>query len=148
MITTSKNNCSGKIWGAYRDVSGRVYACSRNATVKRDGQWYCWQHDPERQEADKKKRRAADDAKWDRRSAMYARRARDAKLAELVTPELAELLEQLAGMAVLIASETEARYGIDDSLAMKQSHWVDEARALAARIRQESPVPERKEKDE
>ena len=24
------------------------YQCTRIATVSREGEWYCWQHDPER----------------------------------------------------------------------------------------------------
>ena len=126
---TIKHKCAGKIWGAYRDVSGRVYACSRNATVKRDGQWYCWQHDPERQEADKKKRRAAEDAKWDKRSAMWARRAHNYRLAALVTPGLAALLGRLANCIFPgkhgVASDV--RQCIEDR---------ETARTLAARIKE------------
>ena len=92
---TTKRECSEK---AYHHLGnwGQWDPCSRKATVERDGKWYCWQHDPERVEADKKKRRASEDAKQNKRSAMYARRARNARLATLVTPELAALLEALA----------------------------------------------------
>ena len=120
---TVKRDCSGKIWGAYRDVSGRVYKCSRNATVKHDGKWYCWQHDPRRVKADKEKRRAADEAKMDGRAAMWKRRTRNAKLAALVTPELAGLLERLASI-------------IDSRRGPGTAQTTYTARALAARIRE------------
>ena len=121
---TSKHKCAGKIWSDNpRDGSGRVYSCTRNATIEHDGQWYCWQHDPERVEADKKKRRADSDAKMDRRSAMYDRRARDARLAALVNEETAALLEQLA-------------WHIDSRKATESSQATYTARALAARIRE------------
>jgi len=113
---TTKHKCAGKIWGAYRDVSGRVYPCARPATVERDGVWYCWQHDPEWVKADKKKRRAAENAKADRQSAMWRRRARNARLAELVTPELLALIERTGHYAEVADAE--------------------EARTLAARIRE------------
>lgn len=93
------NECSGKVRGIYRDVSGRVYPCARPATVERDGEWYCWQHDPERVRVDKEKRLAAGRAELDRHRAIYTRRARNAKLAALVTPELMELLGRLADYA-------------------------------------------------
>ena len=63
-------------------------------------------------------------------------RAHNARLGALVTEETAALLDTLADMAVLIASETEARYSIDSPLAVKQSKQVDEGHALAARIRE------------
>lgn len=39
--------------------------CWRRATVERDGQWYCFQHDPERVERLRLERQAAEKAKWD-----------------------------------------------------------------------------------
>lgn len=51
----------------------------------------------------------------------------------LATPELAELLERLADMAVRIASEI---YSVDARLAIEQSRHADSANALAARIRE------------
>lgn len=129
---TVKHDCSGKIWGAYRDVSGRVYKCHRNATVERNGKWYCWQHDPERVEADKKKRRADSDAKMDRRSAMYDRRARNAKLAPLVTPGLADLLERLADYARQAAKAAKG-YPDDVDCAYNDEEIT---RELATRIRE------------
>jgi len=121
---TTKHDCSGKIWGAYRDVSGRVYKCSRNATIKRNGQWYCWQHDPERVAGDKEKRRVADKAKMDRYTARWETRALNAKLAALVTPGLAALLERL--------SEILPTWG--DGAVHRAD--LDEASTTAARIRE------------
>jgi len=57
-------------------------------------------------------------------------------LVELVTPELAALLEQLTDMAVQIALETEAHYGIDHPLAIRRNKRIENARALAVRIRE------------
>ena len=76
-IPQEVHKCEGKVHGDYRDVSGRVYPCSRKGTVERDGKWYCWQHDPERVRADKEKRegkwKTEQDIKtrrWKRRGAM------------------------------------------------------------------------------
>lgn len=58
---TDKKRCEGTA----ADVSIRItqfYQCTRNATVKVGGKWYCWQHDP----AYKKKKESERDAKWDR----------------------------------------------------------------------------------
>ena len=58
------------------------------------------------------------------------------ELVELVTPELAGLLESLADMALQIVLETEAAYDIGHPLAIRRSKHVDDARALVARIRE------------
>lgn len=71
----AEHKCAGKKYGAYRDVAGRAYPCSRQGTVERDGKWYCWQHDPERMKADKEKRHAKWQAETDTRSARWARQA-------------------------------------------------------------------------
>lgn len=91
---TTRHKCAGKTWS---DIGHqRVYRCSRNATIERDGKWYCWQHDPIRVEADKQKRRARWDARHDREAAKWERRTRNAKLAALASEETAALLERLA----------------------------------------------------
>lgn len=118
-MTTHK--CSGKVWGSYYDVSGRIYPCNRPATIERDGEWYCWQHDPERVKVDAEKRERQEEAKREKRFAMYRRQARDTKLATLVTLETAELLERLAIDSL--------EYGAHGDLAVQ-------ARALAAQIRE------------
>ena len=118
---TTKHDCSGKIWGAYRDVSGRVYKCHRNATVQRDGKWYCWQHDPEYIARKATERQAAWQAGMDRKVAKYRRIARNARLGALVvTLKSAALLERLAQYANLYDAP-ESAYN---------------ARELAARIRE------------
>jgi hypothetical protein len=38
-----------------RNLFGR---CDRRATVERDGRWFCWQHDPERFQAERAARAA------------------------------------------------------------------------------------------
>ena len=91
---TVKHDCSKKwVWA----VTGS-HRCFRNATVERDGKWWCWQHDPERVKIDREKRRAGWQAKMDRKDAKYARIARNARLAALVTPELATLLEKAGNL--------------------------------------------------
>ena len=128
---TTRHECPGRV--ADRELRGMIYSCQRNATVERNGQWYCWQHDPERMEANREKRMATWDAKQDRRSAMYACRARNARLAQLVTLELAALLEQLA-------QNTEILINSDDSPnSLPVRKWRREVKrgyALAARIRE------------
>jgi len=131
---TAKHKCVGKIWNTNsRDCSGRVYSCVRNATVKRGGQWYCWQHDPERVKADKIKRRAAEDAKQSRRSGMYARRARDAKLAAMVTEQAAALLGRLAEWAGRARGYAVGHWTADDDQIGTDALA---AHALAAQIRE------------
>ena len=133
---TTKRDCSGKIWGDYRAVSGRVYACSRPATVKRDGKWYCWQHDPERVKVDAKKRRAGWKAEMDREAAKYERIARNARLGTLVTLRLGALLERLAKEANL-SYEKAGDCGDTGTEWAIQLHLDDkEARKLAAQIRE------------
>lgn len=48
---TEKRQCSAQVlpegqWGAFHP-----YQCSKNATVQRDGKWYCKIHDPEYRKA-------------------------------------------------------------------------------------------------
>lgn len=43
------------------------HPCPRNGTAKRDGEWYCWQHDPVRvkeREARRLRKQAEKDAAW------------------------------------------------------------------------------------
>ena len=101
---TSKHDCSETV--ADRELRGMIYPCQRNATVEHDGKWYCWQHDPERMKAEAKKCRAGWEAKMDREVAKYKRIARNAKLAALVTPKLAALLERLVqNTEILVESD-------------------------------------------
>lgn len=62
--------------------------CSRRAVVERDGKKYCRQHDPE----EKKKRRAASNAKWQKKNAKRFREI----FASASEPLLAEALEKIA----------------------------------------------------
>lgn len=131
---TTKCKCSAKT----PDMNGilNINPCARSATVERNGKRYCWQHDPERLKADAEKRLTVWEAERDRLATVRERHARNAQLAELVTPELAELLKQLANMAVHFASRTEAVHGINHPLTVKRSKCIEEARTLAARIRE------------
>ena len=103
--------CSGKIYGDYRDVSGRVYPCSRNATVERDGKWYCWQHDPERVKTDKKRRRAKWEVDQQQKNAQYARRAAVYRACEGIPTEklsaglVQEMLEVLKTLLPFVREE-------------------------------------------
>ena len=123
---TTKHECPGRV--ADRELRGMIYSCRRNATVEHDGKWYCWQHDPERMEANRKKRMATWDTKQDRRLAMYTRRARNAKLAQLVTPELAALLEKVGDLTVGDKGWT--------SIGLFTSQDGEWCHILAARIRE------------
>jgi hypothetical protein len=128
---TTKRDCSGRAY----EVTGS-HRCFRNATVQRDGQWWCWQHDPERVEANKKKRRAADKAKMDRYTARWERRASNSRLAALVTEETVALLERL-GKEANLSYEEAGEAGDSNTDWAIQLHADDKAaRALAARIRE------------
>ena len=49
------------------DESGwHKHQCVRTKTVERNGEWYCWQHDPERTARKEQERREASEAKWKR----------------------------------------------------------------------------------
>lgn len=52
--------CSKTVFGD----RGHHYQCTRNATVKRDGKSYCFQHDPVNVAKRDKKRQAKWDAEW------------------------------------------------------------------------------------
>ena len=93
---TVKHKCSAKVPDMYGVPN--VHPCRRSATVERDGQRWCWQHDPERVKADAEKRLTAWQAEQDRLGTVCARRTCNARLAELVTPELAELLEKVGSL--------------------------------------------------
>ena len=122
---TAKRKCSERVPEGGRSIS--FYPCQRPATVERDCKWWCWQHDPERIEADKKKRRAEWKAEMARDAAKYARIARNARLGSLVTEELAALLEYLAeGIDCLAPTEP----------GVPTPTKTDDARATAARIRE------------
>ena len=87
----TQHKCSAKVPDMYGVPN--VHPCMRSATVERGGKRWCWQHDPERVKTDARKRRARREAKMDREAAKYARIARNARLGQLVTPELAALRE-------------------------------------------------------
>lgn len=127
---TAKRECAGKIWGAYRDVSGRGNKCHRPATIEREGKWFCWQHDPNRRAEEAAERQAAEEARAARQAAKYTRITRNARLAQLVTPELAVLLERLADFAHIQGDwESPGDWGtLGDN--------IDSAHTLAARIRE------------
>lgn len=95
---TAKCKCSAKTPDMYGVPN--ILPCARSATVERDGKRFCWQHDPERMEADAEKRlsiwQSIRQAEADRKAAMWKRRASNARLAKLVTPKLASLLCDLA----------------------------------------------------
>lgn len=92
-MSETRSQCAGKTYGAYRDVSGRVYSCTRWGTVERDGKWYCWQHDPERVKVDKEKKRAKWQAKQDKNNARYVRQAAMSRVCEGVSTEDLKRLE-------------------------------------------------------
>jgi len=84
--------CTGKVYGDYRDVSGRVHPCNRSATIERAGKWYCWQHDPKRVKAEKERRLAKWKTKDDKRQTIRARRAAEYRTCQGVSTETLEKL--------------------------------------------------------
>ena len=128
---TVKHECSEK---AYHSLGnwGQWSPCSRNATVESNGKWYCRQHDPQRIAADRKKRRANQEIKQKVLVNLWKRRVRNARLAALVTPELAVLLEQMADYA------REAAHAAKGSPDDVDAAYIAEetARELAAQIRE------------
>lgn len=61
MTMKAKQMCCEMI---HNDYGVSFHACTRTATVQRDGKWYCKQHDPE----SRKVKEAARQAKWDAES--------------------------------------------------------------------------------
>ena len=122
---TAEHDCS-KTWVWAATGSHR---CFRPATIERDGQWWCGQHDPERVEANKKKRRAGWQAKMDRRAAKYARIARNARLAALVNEKMPALLERLANDAEYVSMT-------DEPYRYMTVQDTEAARETAARIKE------------
>ena len=124
---TVKHSCSKVV---YSLLVGS-HCCLRPASVEHDGQWYCWQHDPERVKADAEKHWLAWKVEQDEQAAVYECRALAARLAELVTPELPALLERLADYARQAAKAAKG-YPDDVDCAYNDEEIT---RALADRIR-------------
>ena len=71
MLIPGETRCCEMVW----DQGGwRRYPCTRNATVERDGEPYCGQHDPEKVAARKKARTAIYEAKCAAREREHNRR--------------------------------------------------------------------------
>ena len=49
------------------------FPCSRKATVQHNGDWYCWQHDPDRVAARRKASKEKSDKDWAAKEANWAR---------------------------------------------------------------------------
>lgn len=128
---TAKHKCVGKVWGG--GWGGRTYKCSRNATIEHGGKWFCWQHDPQRVAKEAAERQVANEAKADRQADVWERRARDAKLAALVTEELAEMLERLEEWANRARGYAVGHWTTDDDQIGTDALA---AHALAAQIRE------------
>lgn len=126
---TTKHKCSKRVPEGGRSLS--FYPCQRPATIERDSKWYCWQHDPERVEADRKKRRAGWEAKMNRETAKYERCARNARLGALATEEMAALLKRLAVHAGHMMYEHDGLLEFDEAEQDKE-----DANKLAARIKE------------
>ena len=73
--------------------------CVRDATVERDGKFFCWQHDPERVRAERearcakrkeeaRKREAEREARWTRDDLM-----RDSGVSKLTNEELKHIID-------------------------------------------------------
>lgn len=81
----TSRQCCKRIYGGGRTFRGSP--CSKKATVKVEGNWYCTIHDPVRIEA----KRAAKDAVWD---AKHAEQTKRWKL-EKAAPKLLDALKEL-----------------------------------------------------
>jgi hypothetical protein len=86
----------------------KVYGnCSRNATVEREGKWFCWQHDPERleriREAEWEIRRAARSAEETARDVRWTREQLERKsgIRDLTNPELEQIIQEGGIRAIL-----------------------------------------------
>ncbi len=138
---TTRRECSKRVQSGDVQVGYRFYQCTRPATVEHGGKHYCWQHDPERVEADKKKHRAAWEAKYDRETARWKRQEHNAKLGALVTVEAVTLLERLAILAEsapsICCGLADICHGCSIRGAISQCELDEKAAiALAARIRE------------
>ena len=95
--------CCEKVWQEYR--WGK---CTRDASVERDGKWYCWQHDPERTARKEQVRREASEAKWKRITNQAQRNAAEHQACVGVPVEVlekvrvAELLEENEALRALL----------------------------------------------
>lgn len=85
-MSKEKMKCCARVYPAeMRFPSPRP--CHRNASIERDGKWYCGTHDPVK----KAERSRLSQQKWDKQS---AERMRDLRL-KLAAPELLEALVAL-----------------------------------------------------
>lgn len=51
----AEERCSALVWDRN---TWRYVSCSRKGTIQRNGEWYCWQHDPEvKKKRDEKRER-------------------------------------------------------------------------------------------
>jgi|TARA_R100000049_G_C1928320_1_gene72462 hypothetical protein len=71
---TTQGQCAKAVWhpvGSWGHSAG----CTRNATIERNGKWWCWQHDPEAVKKRREKRDAEGDAEHDAKMARWRREA-------------------------------------------------------------------------
>lgn len=89
MTKTPTKMCSEKVHHRTGSFGfGRMYPCKRKATVERDGQPYCTQHDPERVARE----REAQMARWEReREDDRKKREREAKQAAFLREAMQEI---------------------------------------------------------
>jgi len=91
------------------DESGwHKHQCVRTKTVERNGEWYCWQHDPERTARKEQERREASEARWKRITNQTQRTAAERAACEGVPTDVlekvrvADLLEENAALRALL----------------------------------------------
>ena len=114
--------CCERVWQEYRWGE-----CARDATVERNGEWYCWQHDPEYVASKETKRRVLSEARWRRVTNQMQRTAAeraacvDVSTDVLEKVRVADLLEEneaLRALLTLLLSDPS-----DNSI---NAVWVDE----------------------
>ena len=100
----SDEKCAGKIWNGWNNVN-----CHRRGKVKRDGEWFCGIHDPVKV----KERRAAKDAKFSAKSAVWraAERLKNAESAVIKAainageaPDVVRYRQELADAKVRLSA--------------------------------------------
>lgn len=84
-------------------VGYRPFQCSRNATIERNGKWYCKQHDPEAI----KERQLRRYVEWKRKFDEDARLRREAEAKQAEIERKAALADELAAAANLACQNFE-----------------------------------------
>lgn len=104
------------------------HRCTRDGVVRREGKWYCWQHDPFRKKKELDRKRAEADRAYEQRVALHRRQNACVAACEgLANP--AALPEAIAVLRELLDSQP--RYMLPE-VGLRELH--DRARAALDRL--------------